>query len=85
MNSPSPKDEGPFWRTVVSTDLAFSMSAPTGGAWNSLAKLGNFLNNHDMCGNPHLYKGGHPHELTVWTDIDCAGCKKTRKPTTGGT
>ena len=64
-------------------ELARSMSAPTRGSWKGLVKLGKYLKNHYRSGYNYPYQDS-PGELTVWTDTDYAGCKRTRKSTSGG-
>jgi len=64
-------------------ELARSMSCPTRGSWRALVKLGKYLKTHTRCS--YLYKYQDlPKELTIWTDTDYAGCKRTRKSTSGG-
>ena len=64
-------------------ELARSMSAPTRGSWKGLVKLGKYLKGHSRSGYLYAYQE-KPKELTVWTDTDYAGCKRTRKSTSGG-
>ena len=64
-------------------ELARSMSCPTQRSWRGLIKLGKYLKTHDRSGYRFCYQE-MPDELTVWTDTDYAGCKKTRKSTSGG-
>ena len=59
------------------------MSKPTRGSWKKLVKLGKYLKAHDRSGYLYQYQA-LPEGLTVWTDTDYAGCKKTRKSTSGG-
>ena len=59
------------------------MSKPTQGAWRNLTKLGKYLKHHDRSGYLYRYQD-MPQELTIWTDTDYAGCKRTRKSTSGG-
>ena len=59
------------------------MSAPTRGAWKGLVKSGKYLKGHSRSGYRFVYQES-PKELTVWTDTDYAGCKRTRKSTSGG-
>ena len=64
-------------------ELARSMSCPTREYWRALVKLGKYLKTHTRCS--YLYKYQDlPEVLTIWTDTDYAGCKKTRKSTSGG-
>ena len=57
--------------------------SPTRGSWKGLLKLGKYLKNHCRSGYSYPYQD-NPNELTVWTDTDYAGCKRTRKSTSGG-
>ena len=59
------------------------MSSPTRGSWKGLVKLGKYLKTHSRSGYSYPYQD-HPKELVVWTDTDYAGCKRTRKSTSGG-
>ena len=59
------------------------MASPTRGSWKGLLKLGKYLKNHCRSGYSYQYQDS-PKELTVWTDTDYAGCKRTRKSTSGG-
>ena len=59
------------------------MSCPTRGSWRALVKLGKYLKTHTRCSYLYRYQD-LPKELTIWTDTDYAGCKKTRKSTSGG-
>ena len=64
-------------------ELARRMSEPTEGDWQRLKRLGRYLK-----GKPRLqqvYKWQQsPTALKVYSDADWAGCKETRKSTTGG-
>ena len=64
-------------------ELARTMSSPTRGSWKGLVKLGKYLKTHNRSGYSYPYQD-HPKELVVWTDTDYAGCKRTRKSTSGG-
>ena len=64
-------------------ELARSMSAPTRGSWKGLVKLGKYLKGHSRSGYLYVYQE-KPKDLTIWTDTDYAGCKRTRKSTSGG-
>ena len=59
------------------------MSSPTRGSWKGLVKLGKYLKTHNRSGYGYPYQE-RPKELVVWTDTDYAGCKRTRKSTSGG-
>ena len=64
-------------------ELARDMSKPTKGSWKKLIKLGKYLKTHDRSGYLYQYQA-LPEGLAVWTDTDYAGCKRTRKSTSGG-
>ena len=64
-------------------ELAREMAKPTQGAWKNLVKLGKYLKSHDRSGYQYRYQD-MPQGLTIWTDTDYAGCKRTRKSTSGG-
>jgi hypothetical protein len=72
------------------TDIAFAtkelsrqMSAPTESSWTKLKRLGRYLSQHRRFVNIFGYQSGI-NKLSVWSDTDWAGCKKTRKSTCGG-
>ena len=64
-------------------ELCRSMSSPTERFWARLKRLAKYL-----VGKPravHLFEyQGNVEEVTVWADIDYAGCSTTRKSTSGG-
>ena len=64
-------------------ELARRMSKPTKGDWQRSKRLGRYL-----LGKPRLqqlYKWQQPQQiLKVYTNADWAGCRETRKSTTGG-
>ena len=64
-------------------ELARTMSAPTKGCWERLKRLTRYL-----IGKPRatINFGWQkiPTKLTTFTDADWAGCKQSRKSTTGG-
>ncbi len=64
-------------------ELARTMSKPTMSSWKGLVKLGKYLKYHSRSGYVYQYQE-QPQELTIWTDTDYAGCKRTRKSTSGG-
>ena len=64
-------------------ELARTMSSPTRGSWKGLVKLGKYLKTHNRSGYSYPYQE-RPKELVVWPDTDYAGCKRTRKSTSGG-
>ena len=59
------------------------MSKPTKGSWKHLVKLGKYLKAHDRSAYLYRYQA-LPEGLEVWTDTDYAGCKRSRKSTSGG-
>lgn len=67
----------------VVKELARKMSEPTEGDWQRLKRLGRYLK-----GKPrlqHVYKWQEKQlVLKVFSDADWAGCKESRKSTTGG-
>ena len=64
-------------------EVARSMSAPTKGSWEQLKRLGRYL-----VGRPravmHYKWQDTPYTMRTYTDADWAGCKESRKSTTGG-
>ena len=64
-------------------ELARHMSAPTKGNWSQLKRLGRYLK-----GRPRLQQcfdwQPTPGVLKTYSDADWAGCRDTRKSTTGG-
>ena len=72
------------------TDIAFAvkelcrrMSCPREGDWKGLKRLGRYLvdKRRLICEFKYQYK---PAKVVVWVDTDHAGCKETRKSTSGG-
>ena len=64
-------------------ELARTMSSPTRGSWKGLVKFGKYPKTHDRPRYRYPYQE-RPKELVVGTDTDFAGCKRTRKSTSGG-
>ena len=64
-------------------ELARSMSSRARGSWKDSLKHGKYFKSHYRSGYRYPYLD-NPKELTVWTDTDYAGCKRTRKSTSGG-
>ena len=64
-------------------ELSRSMSKPTERDWERLKRLGRYL-----AGQPRLVsryeEQDHTKYIDVWVDTDFAGCRKTRKSTSGG-
>ena len=64
-------------------ELCRDMGAPSRSSWCKLKKLGRYL-----CRSPRLiikygYQDTQDH-ITVYSDSDYAGCRRTRKSTSGG-
>ena len=64
-------------------ELRRKMSSPTRGSWKALVKLGKYIKSHSRYSYLYQYQD-LPKELTIWTDTDYAGCKTSRKSTSGG-
>ena len=64
-------------------ELCRKMSCRTRGSWKALVKLGKYLKSHSRYSYLYQYQD-LPRELTIWTDTDYAGCKTSRKSTSGG-
>jgi hypothetical protein len=59
------------------------MSKPEISDWRKVKRLGRYLRDSGRV----VYKFGFqrmPEEIVVWSDTDFAGCKKTRRSTSGG-
>ena len=64
-------------------ELARDMSSPTQKSMRGLTKKGRYFKTHSR--SRHLYQRQDcPEELTIGTGTDYAGCKKSRKSTSGG-
>ena len=64
-------------------ELSRRMSEPTEADWEALKKLGRYLVDKSRC----IVKFPYQDEvkvLTTWSDTDFAGCKRTRRSTSGG-
>jgi hypothetical protein len=59
------------------------MSAPTELSWTKLKRLGRYLAHHIRYVQRFPYQQAL-HDLSVWSDTDWAGCRLTRKSTSGG-
>ena len=64
-------------------ELCRAMSNPTRGHWMALKRLGRYLVGKSRMTITFGYQSP-VSELTIWTDTDFAGCKRTRKSTSGG-
>ena len=58
------------------------MSNPTEQDWVKLKRLTRYLKDHPRCVIKYEYQE-YPDALEVWVDSDFAGCKKSRKSTSG--
>ena len=59
------------------------MSNPTVGAWKAVKRIGRYLKGRPRAIWRYGWQG-EEEELDVYTDANWAGCKKTRKSTSGG-
>ena len=64
-------------------ELCRSMSSPTEGDWAALKRLGRYLVDKTRLKVSFPYQDV-VRKLAVWVDTDYAGCRKTRKSTSGG-
>ena len=64
-------------------ELSRRMAAPTEMSWTKLKRLGRHLSKHIRYVNMFQYQNV-PAQLNAWSDTDWAGCKLTRKSTSGG-
>ena len=64
-------------------ELCRSMSNPTAGDWAALKRLGRYLVDKTRVKVRIPYQEA-VRKLVVWVDTDYAGCRKTRKSTSGG-
>ena len=64
-------------------ELCRSMSNPTVGDWAALKRLGRYLVDKTRVRIKLPYQES-PKKLVVWADTDYAGCRRTRKSTSGG-
>ena len=64
-------------------ELSRGMSSPKLSDWNQLKKLGRYLIQHPRAVLPFNYQAD-PGCITGTSDTDWAGCRKTRKSTSGG-
>ena len=59
------------------------MSAPRIGDWKALKRLGRYLVDKRRVIAEFKYQY-RPNKIQVWVDTDHAGCKESRKSTSGG-
>merc|ERR1711973_531261 len=64
-------------------ELSRSMSKPTEGDWAALKRLGRYLVGKTRMKVLFKYQE-EVKKIHVWADTDYAGCRKTRKSTSGG-
>ena len=64
-------------------ELCRFMSRPTQGDWRNLIRMGKYLKGRKEMAVKYWYQGKND-VLTTWTDSDHAGCRRTRKSTSGG-
>ena len=64
-------------------ELARRMSSPSRQDWERLQRLARYLRHRPRCVLWYAYQGT-PSEVTCFTDSDWAGCKRTRRSTSGG-
>ena len=64
-------------------ELCRTMSEPKQANWTALKRLGRYLIGKTRMTIRFGYQSG-VKELAIWTDTDFAGCKRTRKSTSGG-
>ena len=64
-------------------ELARCMSSPSRQDWERLRRLARYLRHKPRCVLWYAYQGT-TNEVTCFTDSDWAGCKKTRRFTSGG-
>ena len=64
-------------------ELCRDMIAPKERTWQSLKRLGRYLQEKPMVVH-NFYRQGMITQITTWIDTDYAGCPRTRKSTSGG-
>ena len=64
-------------------ELCRGMTKPTKGHWLKLKRLGRYLIESGRTVMRYDWQG-HEHEVTGYSDSDWAGCRVTRKSTSGG-
>ena len=63
-------------------ELCRSMSDPSEGDWTALNRLGRYLCGKERVVIKYPYQD-NSRKLEVWVDTDYAGCRRTRKSTSG--
>ena len=64
-------------------EAAREMSKPTLGGWDRLKRIGRYLCHRPRLVIDYLWQAV-PKQVQIYTDADLAGCKKSRKSTSGG-
>lgn len=64
-------------------ELCRDMCAPTHASWAKLKRLGRYLRDQPRLIIKYVYQKA-PSHLSVYSDTDYAGCRRTRKSTSGG-
>ena len=64
-------------------ELARAMSKPTNGDWLRLKRLGRYIKGRPRVQQVYEWQSAQGMVIT-YSDADWAGCKQTRKSTTGG-
>ena len=64
-------------------ELCRAMSEPTQGDWAALKRLGRYLIGKTRVTITFNYQS-ELRRVAIWTDTDFAGCRRTRKSTSGG-
>ena len=72
-----------FDMQFAAKELSRFMSAPEPYDWSSAKRLARYLKDHKRVIVDFAYQE-LPKEIVVWSDTDFAGCKRTRKSTSGG-
>ena len=65
-------------------EVSRCMSAPRVGDLDALKHIGSYLLHQPVATYLYELKKNEPSELTVYSDTDWAGCRSTRKSTSGG-
>ena len=64
-------------------ELARQMASPREGDMKRLKRFGRYLKSHPRLQQEYCWQG-HQHTVKTYSDADWAGCRETRKSTTGG-